>query len=131
MHDPRISTALRQLADLGDDPAPPRWSWAIAALERIGRVRLPAPAIQALGVSTGGEVWVRSSRLALVLEAKGPGAKVAVDGRGRMFVPVWLRQAAEPARQLLVGTPAAQGLVVVAAVGVLDGIGDLLAGGLR
>jgi hypothetical protein len=32
---------------------------------------------------------------------------------------------------LLVGAQAERGLVVVAAVGVLDGIGDLLAGGAR
>jgi hypothetical protein len=131
MHDPRISTALRQLADLDDEPVPSRWSWAIVGLERIGRVSLPAPAIQVLGVSTGGEVWARSGRLALVVRAEGPGAAVAVDGRGRMFVPVWLRQAAGPARQLLVGTKATPGVVVVVAVGVLDGIGDLLVGGLR
>jgi len=128
MHDPRISTALRQLVDLGgDEPSRGRWSWAIVGLERIGRVRLPAPAIEVLGVSAGGEVWARSSRLALIVRTQGPGAAVAVDGRGRMFLPVWLRQAAGPARQLLVGTEAAQGLVV-AAVGVLDGIGDPVGG---
>jgi hypothetical protein len=100
-------------------------------LERIGRVRLPAPAIHVLSVSAGGEVWARSSRLALVVSTEEPGATIAVDGRGRMFVPVWLRQAAGSSRQLLVGTNVTQGLVVVAGVGVLDGIGELLAGGLR
>ena len=71
MHDPRISTALRQLADLGDAPAPPGWSWAVVGLERIGRVRLPAPAIQVLALNAGDVVWARSTRLALVVARTG------------------------------------------------------------
>jgi hypothetical protein len=129
MHDPRISTALRQLADLGDEPAGPRWSWAIVGLERIGRIRLPGPAMEALAVDGGGVVRVRSTRSALVVRPEGPGARAMVDGRGRMYVPVWLRHAAAGSRMLLVGAQVERGLVVVAAVGVLDGIGDLLAGG--
>jgi len=88
MHGPRISTAFRQLADLGDVPALSRWSWAVVGLERIGRVRLPAPAIQTLGALAGGLARARSTRLALVVGPEGPGATIAVDGRGRMFVPV-------------------------------------------
>jgi hypothetical protein len=131
MHDPRISTALHQLADLGDEPTVPRWSWAIVGLERIGRIRLPGPAIEALAVGGGGVVRVRSARLALVVRLERPGARVMVDGRGRMSVAVWLRHAVAGSRMLLVGAQAERGLVVVAAVGVLDGIGDLLAGGVR
>ena len=131
MHDPRISTALRQLTDLGDEPAPLRWSWAVVGLERIGRIRLPASAIEVLAAGVGGEVWARSLRLAVVVRPEGPGARLAVDGRGRMFVPVWLRHAAAESRQVLVGTETDKALVLIATVGVLDGIGDLLAGGSR
>ena len=47
-----------------------------------------------------------------------------------MFVPVWLRHAAA-SRQLLVGAETDKAMVLVAPVGVLDGIGDLLAGEAR
>jgi len=131
MRDPRLSTALRQLTDLGDEPEPPRWSWAIAGLEQTGRIRLPTTAQDVLEVGSGGSVRGRSSRLALVLAKEAPGAAMAVDGRGRLYVPVWLRQAAAESRALLVGTHIDPAVVVVAGVGVLDGIGDLLAGGPR
>jgi hypothetical protein len=36
MPDTRISPALRQLADIGRDPDPPRWSWAIVRIEAAG-----------------------------------------------------------------------------------------------
>jgi hypothetical protein len=131
MPEPRIPTALHQLADLGRENLPSRWSWAIVGLERTGRIRLPAPAITALDVGAGGEVRMRSNRLVVVVRPDGPGAAATVDGRGRLFVPVWLRQATFEMPVVLVGTATDSGLVVVAPVGVLDGIGDLLAGDVR
>ena len=124
MHPQRTSTALRQLDDLGHEPPPPRWRWAIAKLQLIGRIALPAEAGGALGWSPGAMVEVRGrlSRLALVLRRDGTGATFRVDGRGRLYLPVWLRRT----DAVLVGTQQDRQLVVIAPVGVLDGIGDLL-----
>jgi hypothetical protein len=131
MPDPRISTALHQLGDLDHDEVPPRWSWAVAGLERIGRIRLPSPALEALSAGGGREVRLRSNRLAVIVAPDGPGAAGTVDGRGRLYVPVWLRQAAAGTEAVLVGAALGEPLVVLAPVGVLDGVGDLLAGELR
>jgi hypothetical protein len=131
MHDPRISSALRQLCDPRREPEPPRWRWDIVGLERIGRIRLPVGALVALGAAPGGELRGRSGRLALVLRVEGPGAPISVDGRGRVFLPVWMRYAAAGSGMVLVGACRDEALAVVAPVGVLDGIGDLLVGGLR
>jgi len=50
-----------------------------------------------------------------------------VDGRGRLYVPHWLR--AHPA--LLVGTPAADPIVVLTPARLLDPFGDRLLGDRR
>jgi bifunctional DNA-binding transcriptional regulator/antitoxin component of YhaV-PrlF toxin-antitoxin module len=125
MHDPRFGTALRQLTDLRHEPDLSRWCWDIVRLERIGRICLPAEARAALRVPCGesAEVRGRSSRLALVLRMGHSGAPVTVDGRGRVFVPVWLRHAGAAAGVLLVGARLDPAVVVVVPVGVLDGIG--------
>jgi len=44
MHDPRMSTALRHLADLTTDRRPPAWTWAISSVDAAGRVQLPPAA---------------------------------------------------------------------------------------
>lgn len=128
MHPHRTSTALRQLDDLGHQ-TPDRWRWAVTKLQPIGRIALPPDARQALAWIPGDTVEVhgRFGRLALVLRRDGAGVALAVDGRGRLYLPVWLRRT----DALLVGTRADRQLVVVAPVGVLDGIGDLLAGDER
>jgi hypothetical protein len=130
MPDLRSSTALRQLADLGQDPVPPRWSWAVRTWEPGGRIRLPAPALAVLGHQRGVARTVHGvcRRTGLVLDATrtdGPGFVVGPDGR--LLLPAWLRRTAE--RSLLVGAEAARSLVVVAPASVLDAIGDLLAAG--
>lgn len=124
MHPQHTRTALRQLDDLGREPPLDRWRWATAKLQPIGRIALPAEARDALGWSPGETVDVRgrSNRLALVLRCDGAGVALAVDGRGRLYLPVWLRRP----DALLVGTRIDRPLVVIAPVGVLDGIGDLL-----
>jgi hypothetical protein len=48
MHDPRISSTLRQLTDRGEDPVPPRWRWDVVRVEASGRLVLPAAARTAL-----------------------------------------------------------------------------------
>jgi bifunctional DNA-binding transcriptional regulator/antitoxin component of YhaV-PrlF toxin-antitoxin module len=130
MHDARTSTALRQLADLGRDPDPPRWHWAIARVEATGRLVLPAEARSALGATSGQPSAVRGgcNRVALVLRTDGAGAVIVVDRRGRLRLPVWLRRAAAGSGSLLVGTRHARPMVVIASTGVLDGLGDTLAG---
>lgn len=131
MHDPRSSTALRQLADLDADPDPLRWAWAIARVEATGRIVLPAEARAALGARVGERLTVAGicNRVALVVRTDGPGAPLSVDGRGRLRVPAWLRRGDVAA--MLVGTHRAAATVMVAPATVLDGLGDVLAGESR
>jgi hypothetical protein len=72
-------------------------------------------------MSTRGEV--------VVLRGGGGGRPVTLDGRGRVVVPRWLAEAAEPAAGVLVATRSADegGPVVVLApprvlVGVMSGL---------
>jgi hypothetical protein len=130
MHDPRITTALRQLHDLADDAPSSRWRWSIVGLERIGRIRLPAVARAVLDAAPGGHLRGRSDRTALALRKDGSGAAVTMDGRGRVVVPMWLRRASAEAGVLLVGACVDPAVVVVVPVAVLDRIGDLLIGEL-
>ena len=131
MHDPRNSTALRQLADLGHQPDRPRWSWAIARLEPTGRLVLPVEARHALGVRAGHRTPLRGicQRVALVVRTDGSGALMAVDGRGRLLVPTWLRKGTAAA--VVVGTRHDEPIVVVAPTAVLDALGDVLSGERR
>ncbi len=90
----RNSTALRQLADLGPDPGPSPWAWAIVRLDPKGRVVLPPDARLALGVPSGMQTSVHGicHRVALVLSPDGAGAAMTVDSRGRLGLPTWLRR---------------------------------------
>ena len=128
MHDPRNSTALRQLADLGPDPDPPRWRWGIVRPDPEGRLRLPAEARRALRFRPGHRHHVRGicHRFALVARVDDAGASLVVDSRGRLTLPVWLRRGTD--RALVVGSDAAATTVVVAPIAVLDRLGELLAG---
>ncbi|MEY2402706.1 MAG: hypothetical protein QOD38_257 [Acidimicrobiaceae bacterium] len=131
MHDLRTSTALRQLADLGHQPDPPRWSWAIARLEPTGRLVLPREARVALDVRSRERNTVRGicHRVALVLQTGGAGAVMVVDGRSRLLVPTWLRTGTAAA--VIVGTRHDVPIVVVAPTTTLDTLGDLLSGERR
>jgi len=128
MHHPRTSTALRQLTDLGHEPDPPRWAWAVARLDAKGRVLLPPAARSALGVRLGDRTAVvgRCHRVAMVLQHDGGGAPMVVDNRGRLGVPAWLRRG--PGASMVVGTRYDAPVVVLAPVATLDGLGDLLSG---
>ncbi|MEO5680843.1 MAG: hypothetical protein ABIS47_14380 [Acidimicrobiales bacterium] len=52
-----------------------------------------------------------------------------VDSRGRLTLPVWLREIDD--RALLIGSAHGSAMVVVAPVAGLAAFGDLLAGGAR
>ena len=128
MRDLRNSTALRQLADLGTDPGPSPWAWAVVRVDPKGRVVLPADARIALGAPPGRQTSVHGicHRVALVLSPDDAGAEMGVDTRGRLGLPAWLRRG--PATAMVVGTRGDRPLVVVAPASVLDAVGDLLTG---
>ncbi len=131
MHDLRNSTALRQLADLGPDPGPSPWAWAVVRLDPKGRVVLPADARIALGAPPGRQTAVHDicHRVALVLSPDGAGAAMTVDSRGRLGLPAWLRRG--PCAAMVVGTRDDLPVVVVVPASVLEGLGDILVGSSR
>lgn len=128
MRDLRNSTALRQLADLGPDPGPSPWVWAIVRLDPKGRVALPAEARRAFGARPGERISVRGRchRVALVVAPDGAGAAMTVDSRGRLVVPAWLRRG--PDAGMVVAIRRDTPVIVVAPTTVLDGLGDILVG---
>jgi hypothetical protein len=118
MTDPRTSTALRSLSL--DDPPQGRWRWAVAEPERSGRVRLPAHAVGVLGEAPA--VWARIHGDALQLSPEaGRGRRIGIDGRGRLYLPVWLRRPA-----VLVATAPAHGLVLAVDAALIDPVADRL-----
>lgn len=131
MRDPRNSTALRQLADLGQDPDPSRWGWAIATPDPEARLRLPTAALRAVGIERGQAVERRGlcHRVGLVVRSDGAGAPLGVDRRGRVTLPTVLRHLTE--RALVIGADFDGALLVIAPTTALDGLGDLLTGGPR
>ena len=131
MHDFRTSTALRQLADLGDDPDRSGWSWAVVTLERSGRLLLPVEARTALDARPGNSVDVSGvcHRDTLVARTNGDGRTMTIDRRGRLYVPAWLRRG--DTSSLVVGTRHADRTVVIVATAIFDSIGDVLIGASR
>ena len=130
---PRPPAALSLLHEVGGEPPPPRWRWrwSIVTPEFTGRVMLPVEARRVLGVVAGGGVTVRARcrGVALQLRSGGAGVALGIDGRGRMVVPVWLRRAAGSPGSVLVATRLGGApVVLVAPIGVLDGLGDVLVG---
>jgi len=127
MHDPRTSPALRTLADLTDPPVERRWTWSVRRLDTAGRLCLARPTVAALG---GGPWRLRWHHLALLIEPDptGDGPPGAVDERGRLTVPVWLRHRG---RDVLVCLGSSGPALLVAPVEALDRLGDVLTGGVR
>ncbi|MDP1821392.1 MAG: bifunctional adenosylcobinamide kinase/adenosylcobinamide-phosphate guanylyltransferase [Acidimicrobiales bacterium] len=92
------------------------WRWSAAEPERSGRLLLPPPARRALGIdgdrTTSVSGVVRGDTLVLRTAAADNGRAMTVDGRGRIYLPAWLRRHSS----FLVGThadPDEQAVVVV------------------
>lgn len=102
----------------------------MVALEPSGRVRLPADACAALDARPGDSVEARGvcRRDALVLRTAGDGRRLTIDGRGRLYVPAWMRRGDETS--MIVGTRHADRVVVLAAATVFDRVGEVLIGTL-
>ena len=99
----------------------PQWQHWIVAVESTGRIALPSAARQVLG--SGSSVQAATREGMLVLHQRDGGASLAIDRRGRLILPAWLRTPALSPGSVLVaaragGTPA----VVVAPTGVLEAI---------
>lgn len=122
---PPADSPLRHLIN----PAPPSgtsWVWAIGQPEAAGRLRLAAAAKHTLGLrpSQPGHVRGLCHNSGLVLHAtETTGARLRVDGAGRLTLPMWLRDRGP----LAIGTNQAAGVVVIAPTAVLDPVGELLA----
>jgi DNA-binding transcriptional regulator/RsmH inhibitor MraZ len=104
----------------GDRPLP-QWQHWIVAVEPTGRITLPSGARQVLGSGSSAQPVTREGML--VLHRQDGGASLAIDRRGRLILPAWLRTPALSSGSVLVaaraaGTPA----VVVAPTDVLEGI---------
>ena len=103
------------------DRRAPQWQHWIVAVEPTGRITLPSAARQALGSGSCAQAVIREGML--VLHQSDGGASLAIDRRGRLILPAWLRTPALSPGSVLVaaravGTPA----VVVAPTGVLEAI---------
>lgn len=106
-----------------------RWSFAIVRIERCGRVMLPAAA--RLAIQGRASMRVSSRSEVALLRCGGAGRPVAIDQRGRVVVPCWLRDAADPERSLLVGTGTGhdgEPVVLLSPPRVLCGLADAMVG---
>lgn len=112
---PRL--ALPALRERPASSRPSRWRHWIVAVEPTGRITVPAPAREVLRVNA---VHAVTRGSALILRAEGIGAPVAVDRRGRLALPAWLRRASAPAHAVLVAAGRDDATVVVAPASVLD-----------
>lgn len=105
-----------------------KWSFAIVTVERAGRVTLPAAARSAI---EGAKLRLSSRGEVALLRSGGGGRPGVVDGRGRVVVPCWLRDAAGPEGRLLVGTGTghdAEPVVLFAPLKLLWGFADAMVG---
>jgi hypothetical protein len=121
--------SLPQLLDDEDVNVAGRWSFAIVTIERTGRVVLPAAARAAL--DGRGSLRLSARGEVALLRDGGGGRAAAVDSRGRLVVPCWLRDAAEPDGSLLVGTGTDHDggpVVLFALPRLLDGFADSMVG---
>jgi DNA-binding transcriptional regulator/RsmH inhibitor MraZ len=98
-----------------------QWQHWIVAVELTGRITLPSGARHVLGSGSCAQAVTREGML--VLHQRDGGASLAIDRRGRLILPAWLRSPARSSGSVLVaaravGTPA----VVVASTDVLERI---------
>ena len=93
-------SALSLLNGPGASRWEPRWRYWVVAVERIGRVTLPADVRRVLGA--GDFVSALTGDLVLLLRRTGVGARLSMDSRGRVVLPAWLRQTARSSGSVLV-----------------------------
>ena len=128
MNRPRTPPAV--LPDLTGPPvARSLWRWSAAEPEPSGRLLLPAAARRALGAnSTEARAVTGIARGdSLVLRPKaagGSGRAMTIDGRGRVYLPVWLRR--HPGFLIGTRTGPDDPTVVVVPASLLDAIGEQL-----
>ena len=104
----------------GDRPVP-KWQHWIIAVEPTGRITLPSGSRQVLGSGSCAQAVTREGTL--VLHLRDGGASLAIDRRGRLILPAWLRTPARSSGSVLVAARAAgKPAVVVAPTDVLEGI---------
>jgi DNA-binding transcriptional regulator/RsmH inhibitor MraZ len=118
---PAPRAALSLLREWEGDRPIPQWQHWVVAVESTGRITLPSGARQVLGSGSCVQAVTREGML--VLHRRDGGASLAIDRRGRLILPAWLRTPARSSGSVLVaaravGTPA----VVVAPTDVLEGI---------
>ena len=126
MNRPRTPPAA--LPDLTGRPiTASAWRWSAADPEASGRLLLPSGARRCLGADSSEarsvSGVVRGNTLVLRPGA-GSGRSMTVDGRGRLYLPVWLRRHSG----FLIGThtvPEDPAVVIVPA-SVFDAMGDQL-----
>jgi DNA-binding transcriptional regulator/RsmH inhibitor MraZ len=112
---------LSLLREWDGDRTAPQWRYQDVAVEQSGRITLPPEARHVLGTESFALAATRGGML--VLHDHGAGASLAIDGRGRLILPAWLRAASRSSGSVLVAARAA-GLpaVVLAPADVLDGL---------
>jgi hypothetical protein len=77
-------------------------------VEPIGRITLPADARRALDVDASFQAVTRGRTL--VLRRGGLGARLPIDQRGSLVLPLWLRRAADLSGSVLAQSPSAVSL---------------------
>src|SRR5712692_3699550 len=99
---PPADSPLRPLVDPRPSDSP--WAWSVGQPEVADRLRLPAAAKQLIGFRDGQPAHVRGvcHQVGLVVHpAEATGARLRIDGNGRLTLPVWLRDRGP----LAIGTP--------------------------
>jgi hypothetical protein len=104
----------------GHRPVPQWWHWVVG-VEPTGRVTLPPGARRVLGSESSAQAVSREGML--VLHQGDGGASLAIDCRGRLILPAWLRGTARLSNSVLVaaravGLPA----VVLTPTDILEGL---------
>jgi DNA-binding transcriptional regulator/RsmH inhibitor MraZ len=112
---------MNLLRELEIEPERSGWQHWIVAVEKIGRVSLPAGARQVLGSPSSVQA-VSRDRL-LVLQSGVPGASLPMDRRGRLVLPAWFRGAVRSSGSVLVAVRSTEPpVVVLAPIGLLDAL---------
>jgi hypothetical protein len=121
--------ALWPIHELTPLPTASRWRFAVVAVAPTGRISLPVAARDVLEVThVGRTVHATGRRAGLILRLDGIGRPLAVDGRGRLTLPVWLRHATHGAGTALLAAAIDAPLVLVASTSLLDAVADAMVG---